>query len=455
VSDLQALRHIVGDAHVLTDPEVTAGYAVDWTGRFRGSTPAVIRPGSTDEVAAVVRSCAASGLAIVPQGGNTGLVAGAIPLRGEIVVSLARLTALGEVDRASAQVTVGAGVTLAALQRHVDPHDLAFGVDLAARDSCTIGGMVATNAGGINVIRYGTMRAQVVGIEAVLGDGQIVSHLGGLLKDNTGYDLEGLLTGSEGTLGLVIAARLRLVPKLTQRVTAALGFAGIAEAVEAVALLRHAVTSLDSVELVLANGVELVADALGLTPPAALLAPAALLVEAAATTDPLTELADAVAELDLVGEPVVATEPEPRRRLWAFRESHGEAINRLGPPIKLDVSVPLARAAAFVDELPALLPRDARLVVFGHLGDGNLHVNVTGVLADDTEAAEAIEAAVLERVVAAGGSISAEHGIGNAKARYLHLCRSPQELDAFRRIKAALDPHGILNPHALLPSEAG
>jgi FAD/FMN-containing dehydrogenase len=453
---LASLRSDVGVEHVLTDPDVTAGFSVDWTGRFRGQALAVVRPGTTEEVAAVVRAGADAGVAIVPQGGNTGLVGGSVPLRGELVVSLVRLGTLGAVDVAAAQVTAGAGVTLARLQQQVSAHDLAFGVDLAPRDSCTIGGMIATNAGGANVVRYGAMRAQVMGVEAVLGDGSVVSHLQGLPKDNTGYDLAGLLTGSEGTLGIVTAARLRLVPRPAHQVTAALGFAGIADAVAAVGLLRSMVASLHAAELVLADGVDLVASMLGLDPPPALRAPAALIVEAAAATDPLEELAAAVARLSLVGEPVVATTPDQRRRLWAVREGHAEAINRVGPPVKLDVSVPLGGIADFVAGLPACLPVGAGLVIFGHLGDGNLHVNITGLLPPepsvaDLARAERVEGAVLEAVVAAGGSISAEHGIGTAKVRYLHLCRTPAEIAAFQRIKAALDPHGVLNPHVLLP----
>jgi FAD/FMN-containing dehydrogenase len=457
---LDALEEIVGGDHVLTDPDLTAGAVVDWTGRFRGATPALVRPGSTDEVAAIAAACAAAGVALVPQGGNTGLVGGSVPLAHELVLNLSRLDLLGEIDRSSAQVTAGAGVTLARLQHGVASHGLAFGVDLTPRDSCTIGGMVATNAGGINVVRYGAMRAQVIGIEAVLGDGQVVSHLNGLEKDNTGYDLPGLLTGSEGTLGIVTAARLRLVPQLPYRVTAGLGFSDVDRAVAAVTQLRLSLPSLEAVEFMLRDGVELVASSAGITPPSSLRAPVSVLVEVAAMSDPLPELASAVGHLQLVGEPEVATEPEPRRRLWEVRERHSEAVNRVGPPIKMDLSAPLGRVAAFLDALPPLLPPGADLVVFGHLGDGNVHVNVTGVLPSDREPgpeevarAEAVERAVFEAVVAFGGSISAEHGIGTAKARYLHLCRSPAEIDAFRRIKRALDPRGILNPHALLPPE--
>ena len=450
VAELEA---VVGASQVLVDTELTAGYAVDWTGRFQGVAPAVVRPGSTEEVAAVVRICGRAGVTIVPQGGNTGLVGGGVPLHGELVLSLSRLDRLGDVDLAAAQVTAEAGVTLARLQAHADAAGLAFGIDLAPRDSCTVGGMIATNAGGIHVVRYGTMRAQVAGIEAVLGDGSVVSHLAGLAKDNTGYDLAGLLTGSEGTLAVITAARLRLVPRLEHRVTAGLGLAGVAEAVDAVARLRARLAGLEAVELVLADGVRLVAEQLGLRPPDALRAPAALIVEVGGHDDPVEELAAVVAELDLVEEPVVAVTPEQRRRLWELRESFAEAINRLGPPVKLDVSVPVARMAAFVASLPDVVPAGLGVVVFGHLGDGNLHVNVTGVPPGDAGLATTVEWAVLEAVVAEGGSISAEHGIGTAKAAYLHLCRSPAEIAAFRAVKSALDPHGILNPHALLAAQ--
>ena len=448
------LEDTVGASQVLTDADLTAGYTVDWTGRFQGRAPAVVRPGTTEEVAAVVRLCATAGVAIVPQGGNTGLVGGGVPLHGELVLSLGRLDQLGDVDRAAAQVTVGAGVTLARLQAHADATGLAFGVDLAPRDSCTVGGMIATNAGGIHVVRYGTMRAQVAGIEAVLGDGSVISHLAGLAKDNTGYDLAGLLTGSEGTLAVITAARLRLVPRLEHRVTAGLGLAGVAEAVDAVALLRQRLAGLEAVELMLADGVRLVADQLGFQPPAPLRAPPALIVEVGGHDDPVEELAAAVAELDLVGEPVVAVTPDQQRRLWEVRESFADAINRLGPPVKLDVSVPPARMAAFVASLPDVVPAGLGVVVFGHLGDGNLHVNVTGVSPDDVILATTVEREVLTAVVAEGGSISAEHGIGTAKAPYLHLCRSRAEIAAFRAVKAALDPHGILNPHTLLAAQA-
>src|SRR5436305_11462667 len=215
---------IVGEQHVLTG-DATAGFAVDWTGRFRGRTPATVRPQNTAEVAAVLALCTDAGRPVVPQGGNTGLVGGGVPLHGEVVVSLRRLAAIDAVDVAAGQVTAGAGATLAAVDAAASGAGLAFGVDLAARDSATVGGMVATNAGGLRMLRYGPMRAQTAGVEAVLADGRLVVHLGGLAKDNTGYDLAGLLAGSEGTLAVITRLRLRLVPRLEHRTTGLLAFA--------------------------------------------------------------------------------------------------------------------------------------------------------------------------------------------------------------------------------------
>ncbi len=447
------LRCIVGSEHVLVDPALTAGYSTDWTGRFRGRAAAVVRPGSTGEVAAVVAACAAADRPIVPQGGNTGLVGGGVPLHGEVVVHLGRLDALEPVDRASSQVTVGAGVTLARLQEHARRSGLAFGVDLGPRDSCTIGGMIATNAGGINVLRYGMMRRQLVGIEAVLGDGSVVSHLSGLAKDNTGYDLAGLLTGSEGTLGVVCRARLQLVPALPERATALLGVADFAAALAVAVTLRDRLDQLVAVEVMTAAGVSLVHDAVigGQPGNAALASPVVLLVELAGRVDPLDELIAVVGELELAAEPVVAATPEQRRRLWSIRELHAEALARTGRPIKLDISVPLSAMAGFVEAVRRTIPATAGLVVFGHIVDGNLHVNVTGVDPADIATTRRIEALVLTEVVVVGGSVSAEHGIGAAKADYLAWCRTPAELAAFRAIKSALDPASIMNPWVLCP----
>ena len=446
---LRALAAVVGPDHVLTDPDLRAGYEVDWTGRFRGTTPAVVRPGSTAEVAGVLAACREARAAVVPQGGNTGLVGGGVPLGGEVVLSLRRLDDVGAVDEASGQVTVGAGATLGAVQRAVRVAGFDVGVDFAARDSATLGGMVATNAGGVRLLRYGPMRAQVAGVEAVLAGGQVVSRLGGLLKDNTGYVLAGLLTGSEGTLAVVTAVRLRLVTRLDERVVALLALDSVGDAVEALGRIRREAPSLEAAELMLDAGVRLVCDHAGLPPPFRHHHAVYLLLEAAGRADPTDELAAAV---DRVPAPVravaVATDAARREELWRYREAHTEAINASGVPHKLDVTLPADRLGPFVSQVHDVvgeLDAGATVHVFGHLGDGNLHVNVLGV------EGEAVDEAVLTLVASMGGSISAEHGIGTAKRRWLHLSRSSAEIDAFRAIKSALDPDGVLNPNALLP----
>ena len=455
---MTALADVVGRSHVLTDPELCASYETDWTGRFAGKAAAVVRPGSTAEVAAVMALLHEAGRPVVPQGGNTGLVGGGVPLHGEVVVSLRRLAAIEPVDVAAGQLTAGAGATLAAVDNAAAPAGLAFGVDLAARDSATVGGMAATNAGGLRMLRYGSMRAQTAGVEAVLADGRVLSHLGGLAKDNTGYDLAGLLAGSEGTLAVVTRLRLRLVPRLEHRTTGLLAFADADTAVEAlVALRRRLPGSLEAVELFLADGVALVCDHLGIAPPFGRLDPVYLLVEAAGMHDPTDELAEAV--VDGVGDRAldgaVESEPSGRARLWRYREAHTEAINAAGVPVKLDVTLPAGELAGFLVAVCAAVDGaapGARCVLFGHAGDGNVHVNVLGADGGDGGGrAAAVEDAVLRLVARLGGSISAEHGVGSAKRPWLHLNRSPVEIDAFRAIKRALDPAGILNPHVLLP----
>ena len=457
---MTALADVVGPSHVLTDPELTLSYERDWTGRFEGRAAAVVRPGSTAEVAAVLAHLHDAGRPVVPQGGNTGLVGGGVPLHGEVVLSLRRLGALEAVDVAAGQVTAGAGATLAAVDAAAAAAGLAFGVDLAARDSATVGGMAATNAGGLRMLRYGGMRAQTAGVEAVRADGRVLTHLGGLAKDNTGYDLAGLLAGSEGTLAVITRLRLRLVPRLEYRTAGLLAFDSADAAVEALVALRHRLPgTLEAVELFLADGVALVCDHLGLAPPFGRLDPVYLLVEVAGAHDPTDELAEAVlggGVADRALDTAVEADPAGRARLWRYREAHTEAINAAGVPVKLDVTLPTGELAGFLPAACAAVEAaapGARCVLFGHAGDGNVHVNV--LRAEEPGRAAAVEDAVLRLVARLGGSISAEHGIGTAKRRWLHLNRSPAEIETFRAIKAAFDPAGILNPHVLLPDAAG
>jgi FAD/FMN-containing dehydrogenase len=448
---LAAARATVGGSGMLTDPELTEGYSVDWTRRWRGSARAVVRPTTTDQVAALVSAARRHGVALVPQGGNTGLVGGSVPRTGaEVVLSLRRLDALGPVDVLAAQVTAGGGVTLAALQGHAAAAGLAFGVDTGARESATVGGMIATNAGGVHVVRHGPMRAQVVGVEAVLGTGDVVSRLSGLVKDNTGYDLGQLLCGSEGTLGVVTGARLRLVPDEPHVVVAFLGLAGVGEAVSLASELRHDVGGVRALEMMEGDSMRVVASHLGAPPPVASDAGAFLLVEAAGRVDPSAELADAIARCAPSTAAAVGVERLDRERLWRWREAHPEAAAALGVVLKFDVTLPAAAIAEFCAKVSERLASGwpgATTLLYGHVGDGNIHVNVVGPDPDD----DVVDDTVLDLVMALGGSISAEHGIGVAKKAWLTRDRSAGEVAAMRAIKDALDPDGIMNPGVLLP----
>lgn len=447
---LEGLESAVGRSHVLTDPEVVAGFSRDWTGRFVGTTDVVVRPGSIVEAKAVVDACRAHGVAIVPQGGNTGLVGGGIPMDGAVVVSLSRLVDL-EIDESAGQATVGAGVTIARLRDAAAAAGMAYAVDLASRDSATMGGTVATNAGGLRVLRFGDTRAQLLGIEAVLGGGSVVSHLAGLTRDNTGYHFPSLLAGSEGTLGLVTRARVRLVARSENRAVALLAFDTPTDAVSAVGAFRRNPDGIEAVELVLREGVELVSATLGLSLPFATSFAAYVLIEMAGNHDVLEPLTELVASVStLVRATAVASDAPRRAALWRYREGHTEAINRVGTPHKLDVALPAQALATFVEEVPRQVNErypEAKCWLFGHAADGNVHVNVTGVDPDD----DGVDDVVLRLVASYDGSISAEHGIGRAKRRWLHLNRSNAEIAAFRAIKSALDPDGILNPGVLLP----
>ena len=444
---LAALRGIVGDQHCLTDPSMRASYQTDWTRRFAGEALAVVRPGSTDEVARVLPACADAGVAVVPQGGNTGLVGGSVPRGGEVVLSLMRMGGIEAVDRAAGEVTVGAGATLAAVQEAARAAGWEVGVDLGARSSATIGGMVATNAGGVNVVRHGPMRAQILGFEAVRADGTVLRRLPGMPKDNTGYDLGGLLAGSEGTLAVITRVRLRLVPPLRHRAVCVIGFADASAAVAAASELRRRLASVLALELFTDAGLDLVMRHAALAAPLAARAPVYLLVEVASDdADPSDGL---FAALDAAGideaSVAVAADAAGRHRLWQLRERHTEVMNAVGVPHKLDVSVPAGRYAELVDraaEAVAAVDHDARTIVYGHVGDGNLHVNVLGPEPAD----ESADNAVLELVLQLGGSVSAEHGIGVAKARWLVRDRGAETVAAMRAIKTAWDPKGILNP---------
>jgi len=409
------LSEVVGPEQVLTDEGVRQGYETDWTGRFTGTCEAVVRPGTADEVAAVLRWAVDNGRAVHVQGGNTGLVGGSVPAAGDrpvIILSTTRLRTPLEVVGRSA--VVGAGVTLGDVQRLAAQHGLVYGVDLAARDSATIGGTVATNAGGIRVCKYGMTRMQVEGLEAVLPDGSLISRMNGLAKDNTGFDLVGLLTGSEGTLGVITAVRVRLHDPAEESVVAVLGVDSLAQALE----LAHAQgTGLQAAEIVdrrawaEAGGPDLGDH------------PWALLLESDMET---AELPD---------EALVATEGPDRARLWHFRESQSEVAQQMGVKQKVDVAVPLERLDEFTTAVFAAHP----CTIFGHVADGSLHVELFDHGEDD----------VLATVVDFGGAVSAEHGVGQAKTTAVVDDRGPDAIAAMRAIKRAWDPHDVMNPGVL------
>jgi len=447
---IRALREAVGEPHVLVDADVRLGYETDWMGRRRGAASAVVRPASSEEVAAVLRACASAGVAVVPQGGNTGLVGGGIPRGGEVVVSTARMSWVGVPDVAGRQVAAGAGATLSALRAAVAAAGLDVGVDLASRERASVGGMVATNAGGLRVLRHGHTRAQLAGVEAVLADGSVLSRMAGLRKDTAGYDLTGLVCGSEGTLAVVTAVILRLVRAEPDRVTALVGVASVADALAVVGRLRSVFDGLESAEVMFSEGVRLLERHFGLRSPLGTEVPVQLLVEVAvADPEALSALVGASPEVD---GSAVATDRGGRERLWALRERHPDLVARLGVPHKLDVAVPVAALADFEVEVRSALgqlrPAPAAVVLYGHVGDGSLHVNV----ATSEPGAGEVEDAVFGVVADFGGTISAEHGIGTDKVRWLGWTRSPSEIAAMRAVKAALDPAGVLNPGVLLGS---
>lgn len=454
---LAALADAVGTGHVLTDPDLTTGYTTDWTGRWGGPCLAVVRPETTEQVAAVVQACREHRAPIVVQGGNTGLVGGSTPPADPgpsgppVLLSTKRLTRLDAVDDVAGQVTAGAGVTLGDLRRHVRAAGWEYGVDLAARDSATIGGTVATNAGGIRVIAYGMTRAQVVGIEAVLPDGSVIEHLAGLAKDNTGYDLAGLLVGSEGTLGVITAVRLRLHRPHPATTVA---FIGIDSYDQGLRLLSDAVAPgahLLAAEVTDRTGVRLAMRVSGHPWPLASDHPLTLLLEVADGGTGEGFVDDVIGDLDVV----VGLDATEQARLWSYRELQSEAFSAAASDAgvaahKLDISVPFEHLATCADELRRRMtayPGVTAFGVFGHLGDGNIHVEIAGPPADDEE----VDRLVLSAVSEFGGSVSAEHGVGRAKARWLHLSRSAEEISAMRAIKQAWDPTDLFNPGVLFP----
>jgi len=457
------LKAIVGPKGFTENPSEIAPHLAEWRSKYRGRSSLLLKPGSTAELSAVVALCDRTRTPLVPQGGNTGLVGGQIPFEDEVLLSLARLSRIRAVDATDASMIAEAGVVLAAAQQAAGEKGLFLALSLASEGTSTIGGLIATNAGGVNVLRYGMMREQVLGLEVVLADGRVLDLLRTLRKDNTGYDLKQLFIGAEGTLGIVTAAALKLLPKPARRATA---FAAVPDVPSAVALLARlqAETNglVDAFELLSRNGLELVlAHIPGTADPLAAPSPWYALCEASGVAGIEaafeTALAKALAE-GLAGDVAMASSEAQRAALWKLRESMSEAQKIDGPSLKHDISVPVSRAAEFIKAgiaaVAAVLPT-ARPVPFGHLGDGNLHFNFQMARGEDAAPFLArwdeIQRIVHDVVHDFGGSFSAEHGVGVMKRADLKRYKSAAELDLMRTLKRTLDPNDILNPGKLVP----
>lgn len=459
---IEQLQEIVGPGGWTSDPGDLQPHVTEWRGVYEGKTPIMVRPRSTEEVAAVVRACAEHGTSIVPQGGNTSMCGGAVPNSSgeQVIVNLSRMSRIREVDAGNFSMTVEAGCILAAAQDAAKAAGRYFPLSLGAEGSCQVGGNIATNAGGLNVGRYGTARSLVLGLEVVLADGTVLNSLRSLRKDTAGYDLKQLFIGSEGTLGIITAASLRLFPDPGEMATA---LVGIGEAGAAVELLGKLKTRLDdrieSFELVSSYVFKLVERHI---PDASLPFeedyPWYVLIETGTGNDPqvLENALLSEAEDGHLLDAVIAKNESEAAELWRLRHSISEAERQDGKALKHDVSVPLSKMQEFLrrgDELLAELRPDARLVAFGHVGDGNLHYNV--VLPRDLSAAdwategERITRAIYDVVDSFGGSFSAEHGVGQSKKAYLEAYRGGAELNLMRSLKKMLDPANILNPGKL------
>jgi FAD/FMN-containing dehydrogenase len=462
---LEALQHILGSNHVLTDPSLVAGALEEPRGLFHGKTLALLRPGSTEEVAKIAAFCDEARIGMVPQGGNTGLVGGQTPdeTGDQIILSTQRLKRIREVDANAEVMICEAGVTLAEAQAAALEADRLFPLSLAAEGSCTIGGNVSTNAGGVTVIAYGNTRDIVTGVEAVLADGRIVNALSKLRKDNTGYDVKSLFIGSEGTLGIVTAASLRLFPNPRARTTAFVGLESPEKALDLLRVARERLgAAVTSFELMARRAHDMtVAHGLARAPLAAAY-PWYVLIEASSQVAAGFEEAfsgslETAFEQGLIEDAAIAASLDQRNEFWKLRESIPEAQVLEGGSIKHDVSVAVGDVPAFLAEatraVEAFLP-GARVVAFGHLGDGNIHFNVSQPVGANKQAYldrwDAMNEVVHAMVARMGGSFSAEHGIGQLKRDLLARTKDPASLAVMRAIKAALDPNEVMNPGKVL-----
>ena len=460
---IDQFRKIVGDKHAITDATDIQAYVTEERNLFHGRSPLVLRPGSTAEVSAICKLASAHKIALVPQGGNTGLVGGQTPHNGEVVVSLRRLDKIREIDTASNTMTVEAGVVLQIAQQKASDVDRLFPLSLGAEGSCTIGGNLSTNAGGTAALAYGVAREMALGLEVVLADGRVLNVLSKLKKDNTGYNLHNLFIGAEGTLGIITAATLKLFPKPRAVETAYVGLKSPAAALKLLTIAQsEAANALTSFELLSEMAVDFsLRHGIDVRDPLSEKHPWYVLMELSSPGDdartPLETILTRAMEEEIVDDAVIAANLTQRGNFWKLREEMSSAQKPEGGSIKHDISVPIAAVPEFIEEANAavvkLIP-GARPVPFGHLGDGNLHYNVSQPIGANTADYLArwheMNAVVFEIVLRMGGSISAEHGIGVLKRDELPEVKDKTAIELMRAIKAMLDPHGIMNPGKVL-----
>jgi FAD/FMN-containing dehydrogenase len=462
---LAQLSQLLGPAGVIGEAERMSPYLREPRRRFHQTAAAVVIPNSVEEVQAIVRWASEHRVGIIPQGGNTGLVGAQVPLRGdEVIVSLAKLDRIRNLDKAAGTITVEAGAILENVHRAAEAEDMIFPLWLASQGSARIGGLLSSNAGGVNVLAYGNARELTMGVEAVTADGQLYRGLNALKKDNTGYDLKNLLVGAEGTLGIITAATLKLFPKPEDYETAIVNIAGPDQALALFQLLRERIGErLNAFEIIPAIGLDMQLRQRMLDrDPTAGPSPWYALIEVArmagGTAGTLERAVEAGLEHGYLNNAVLAESLADRTRMWAFREQMSEVQSAEGASIKHDVSVPIAAIPRLIAEGSAAVEKlvpGIRPVPFGHMGDGNIHFNFSQPVGADGKAFmagadEAVHAAIYEVVLRLGGSISAEHGIGQLKVDLLRQVKDPVALEMMRAIKAALDPHGILNPGKML-----
>ena len=452
------LTGVLGPAGVSTDAVEIAPHITDWRGRWKGATPVLVKPASTGEVARAVALCADYGFGVNPQGGNSGLVNGSVP-DGEVLISLRRMNRVRDVDILNDAMTLEAGVVLTAAQDVAETHDRLFPLSLGAQGVAMIGGLISTNAGGVQVLRYGMMRDLVLGLEVVLPDGRIWNGLRALRKDNTGYDLKQLFIGAEGTLGIITAAALKLAPAVSSKMVAAAGVESPEKALALFHRARRGVDGLCAFELMNRQSIALaLKNVPGLREPLRSATPYTVLLEfeqcgSSGLEDGVEALLADALEHGEITDAALARSILQEQALWKLRESLSAGHRTGEPQANHDISVPVSETPAFLAaaerEAQALVP-EARIVAFGHMGDGNIHLTVMPPAGAKDFPSEAVLRAMHDLAVSMGGSISAEHGVGVARREELTRFKDPVALRMMRMLKTTLDPKGVLNPRALI-----